>query len=528
MNKILSIIFLLTIVVNTYAQPNWAEDISCIVYSHCSSCHNSEGIGPFNLMNYQDAFNNRYSMQSAIENRTMPPWPPNQEYAPFAHANVLSDTEIALFQEWVNNGAPEGDPMLSPEPPVIEHGGFMQEFDLELTTELFTVPSGNEDLYKCFVIPTAWGEDKFINEIEVYPNNRNIVHHVLVYKNDTDDPIIDDANDPAIGFECGGSIEGGNNVLMGEWVPGSRPWKMPEGTGVKMKEGTNILMQVHYPEGSEGQSDFITIKIKFTPTNVGIREVFQDQTLDHIDDLVDDFALVILPYETKTFHEKYVLPEARTFIAASPHAHLVCTKMWSYAILPNGEQINMVEIPNWDFDWQGFYHYPEPIILPAGTELHGYARYVNNPNENPNISNPPGLVTIGEATTDEMMLFFYSYLYYEPGDENLILPGDGTHINHFNNCSEDITPLQHIEESVVSFYPNPVESDKFQVTIGNQIQGNYSIEISDISGKKILSNTCNGNCEITLPNSFSNGVYFARIIQDGKAIGEAGKLLVLR
>ncbi len=509
----------------SFAQPTWSEDISCIVYSHCSSCHNSEGIGPFNLMNYQDAYGNRYAMESSIVDKSMPPWQPNQDYQHFANANVLSPEEISMFQAWVNAGAPEGNPDDAPEPPVITSSAEITDPDLVLTTEVFTVPSINEDLYKCFVIPTAWGEDKYISEIEVYPNNRNIVHHVLLYKNETNDPIIDDANDPAIGFECGGSIEGGDNVLMGEWVPGSRPWRVPEGTGIKIKEGTNILMQVHYPDGSSGQQDFITLNIKFRD-GTNIREVFQEQTLDHILHLQNP-PFIIFPFETKTLHEKYVLTEDRTMLGVAPHAHLVCTKMWSYAILPSGEQINMVEIPNWDFDWQGMYYYPEPIILPAGTELHGYARYENDPAENPNVSNPPSIVTLGEDTEDEMMLFFYSYLFYEPGDENLVMGNDG-HLGHYEGCNEIVPTNDLNQELGISFYPNPIENDKFNVEVSTKIEGNYQLELTDISGKKIFESNCNGNCEINIPTSIDNGIYFAKIIQEGKMLGQAQKIILMR
>ncbi len=525
MNKILPVIVLLLWGTVGMAQPTWAEDISCIVYSHCSSCHNSEGIGPFNLMNYQDAFNNRYAMQAAIADKSMPPWPPNQDYREFANANILSDEEITIFNEWVNAGAPEGDPTMAPEPPVITSEAGITDPDVTFTTEVYTVPGINDDLYKCFVITPDWDEDKFISEIEVYPNNRNIVHHVLMYKNLTDEPVIDDANDPELGFECGGSIEGGNNILVGEWVPGSRPWILPEGTGIKIQKGANLVMQVHYPDGSDGQQDFLTVNMKFA-TGTDTREVFQDQTLDHIQHLQNP-PFLILPLETKTLHQKLVLEEDRTFLGVAPHAHLICTKMWSYAILPSGEQINMVEIPNWDFDWQGMYYYPEPIILPAGTELHGYARYVNNPNENPNVNNPPSWVTLGEDTEDEMMLFFYTYMFYEPGDENLVMPNGG-HLEHYQGCNQ-ITPTHHLEEVLsVSIYPNPVDGSTFRVDIGDHFDGDYMLELTDLSGRLIYSAQCTGDCMVDVPASIDNGVYLARLVQDGQSLGQAEKLVLMR
>lgn len=523
MKKILTILSFCFITASVYAQPTWSDDIACIIYTHCSTCHNDVGIGPFNLMNYDDAFNNRYFMEPRIVDRIMPPWPPNQDYRAMAHANVLTDDEIAMFSAWVAAGAPEGNPANAPEVPIFETDEVIINPDVVLTTEEYTVADVNDDLYKCFVIQTNWPEDRFVSELEIFPDNRNIVHHVLVYTNTTDGPINNDNDDPAIGYECGGSIEGGDNILFGEWVPGSMPRKLPEGTGIRIPAGASLVLQVHYPEGSEGQTDFVTLNINFAEGE-NIREVLQDQTLDHQDDIVNG-PLVIFPFETKTFHEMYVLPETRTFLAVSPHAHLICTEMWSYAVKPDGEVVNMVEIPNWDFDWQGFYDYTEPIILPAGTELHGYAKYVND-NDNPNVTGIPNLVTLGEETEDEMMLFFYSYLMYEPGDENIEMDGAG-HLVHHDDCE---TPIavgnEDMQFSEISFYPNPVKNNTFHVE-WNESTSDYSFELTDISGKQLLLDDCSGDCEINIAQDIPNGVYFGTVIQDGVRL-RTEKVVVMR
>ena len=526
MKKILPFILFCCLSTLAFAQVTWSDDIACIVYTHCSSCHNDVGIGPFNLMNYQDAYNNRYSMDVNISDRTMPPWPPDQSYRAMAHANSLTDDEIALFSEWVLAGAPEGDPMAAPETPVFETNEEITDPDVVLTTELFTVPDVGDDLYKCFVIQTDWTEDRFVSALEMFPNNRNIVHHVLAYTNITDDPVINDQNDPAVGFECGGSIEGGDNVLLAEWVPGSRARILPEGTGIRIPAGANILIQVHYPEGTEGQSDFLTFNLKFAAGN-NIREVFQDQTLDHQDDIVNG-PLAIFPFETKTFHEQYTLPEARTFLATAPHAHNICTRMWSYAELPNGDIVNMVDIPNWDFDWQGFYEYPEPIVLPAGTVLHGYARYQND-NDNPNNpNNPPAFVLLGEETEDEMMLFFYSYLYYEPGDENIVMGGGG-HLEHHGECE---TPgsvgVNDLEEMInVDFFPNPIKDGLLHIKWDNNNFNDYQFELTDISGKRVLLEQCNGDCNVQIPATISDGFYIGTIRKDGVSL-TSEKIVIAR
>ena len=91
---------------------NFNQHIAPIFYANCTGCHHTGGVGPFSLIDYQDAFNMRFAIQSSVLNGEMPPWPPDTNYTRFRHERILSNQEITLIDDWVNNGAPEGDPKL--------------------------------------------------------------------------------------------------------------------------------------------------------------------------------------------------------------------------------------------------------------------------------------------------------------------------------------------------------------------------------------------------------------------------------
>ena len=55
MKKILSYLFISTSVFTFAQSPNYSEDIAPILYNNCTECHNTGGIAPFSLMNYQEA-----------------------------------------------------------------------------------------------------------------------------------------------------------------------------------------------------------------------------------------------------------------------------------------------------------------------------------------------------------------------------------------------------------------------------------------------------------------------------------------
>ena len=76
--------------------------------------------------------------------------------------------------------------------------------------------------------------------------------------------------------------------------------------------------------------------------------------------------------------------------------------MRMHAVLPDGKQVPLLHIPEWDFDWQNRYTYAQPVRLPAGAVIHSELVYDNsaaNP-DNPNV--PPKRVRWGRETTDEM------------------------------------------------------------------------------------------------------------------------------
>jgi hypothetical protein len=74
---------------------------------------------------------------------------------------------------------------------------------------------------------------------------------------------------------------------------------------------------------------------------------------------------------------------------------------------PGGEKITLVEIKEWDYNWQETYWFKEPLVVKAGTRLDIEAIYDNSSKNPNNPKNPPGIVLFGEQTTNEMLFGFF-------------------------------------------------------------------------------------------------------------------------
>ncbi|HXJ79483.1 MAG TPA: hypothetical protein VMS64_12490, partial [Candidatus Methylomirabilis sp.] len=225
----------------------WSRDIAPIVQQHCQGCHHPGDIGPFPLVSYDDVYRERKKILRAVERRKMPPWKPVPGFGDFLDVRRLSDAEIASIREWVAADAPEGNPNDQPPPRQWPETWTLGPPDAVLAPEdTFEVPAADGDLYRCFVIPTSFAEDRYLSATEFLPGNRKIVHHVLTYLDTTGTSVKLDEADPGPGYTCFGGPGFAPAGGIGGWVPGHRPRLNPDGVGVLLPKGARVVMQVHY------------------------------------------------------------------------------------------------------------------------------------------------------------------------------------------------------------------------------------------------------------------------------------------
>jgi hypothetical protein len=96
----------------------WSAEISRIVYNRCSACHRDGGVAPMALLEYDEVRPWAKGMRDEVLARRMPPWGAVKGFGEFRDDISLTQDEITRIAEWVEGGAPEGDPRLLPATPV--------------------------------------------------------------------------------------------------------------------------------------------------------------------------------------------------------------------------------------------------------------------------------------------------------------------------------------------------------------------------------------------------------------------------
>ncbi len=508
----LSLVLGMSVMLSAQTGPYWATDVAPILFSNCTGCHNPNGIASFSLLTYGDAFTNATYIADEVQNRRMPPWPPDSSYSRFCDERLLSQQEIQTIVDWVNNGAPSGNLSQAPPAPTYSGAAVLSNADQVSQMPLYTVNTAT-DLYRCFVIPSGNTSTEYITKIEVIPGNRNIVHHVLVYQDQSNTCINLDNNDPGPGYTWFGDVGSSTATLITGWVPGQGVYELPANMGIKLLANTNLIIQVHYPGGTFSAID--STQVRFVFSSGAVREVMLSPVINHITSLTNG-PLFIPADSVKTFYAQESATMNATIISAAPHMHLIGQSITNYAIDPNGDTIPLIRINNWDFHWQGSYMYRQPIHLPFGSDIYAYATYDNTVNNDQNPNNPPADVYAGEATVDEMMIVYYAYLQYQLGDENIII--DSTLI-----ASQEESEFADLVKTPQLYEPYPVPAatgEALTVSYFLPHKTRMRIELVDATGRIVEipadKETSAGFGTIRLnTNTLAKGTYFVRLTADG-------------
>lgn len=485
--------------------PTWSDDVACVVYSHCTSCHHDGGPAHFDLVTYTDGFFWRNEMRTATQTRYMPPWPPDPTYRSLAHERTLTQDEIDLIAAWVDGGAPEGVPANAPPAPVFTNTPVITDPDITVIMDEYMVPPSTTDNYRSFVLPISNPTDRFITGVEVIPGNTEMVHHVLVYQDTTGQARALDDADIAPGYDSFGGIGVEDAKLLGIWVPGAQPIFTPPAMGIKLFANADLVIQVHYPNTGVPQPDATRVNIALSDGGF-IREMAIDPVLDHYWAITDG-PLSIPANTVRTFHSEFTVPLPATITAIGPHSHLLGKHMRSFAVVPDGDTIPLIDIPDWDFRWQGMYNFRRPIFLPPGTVLHGEATYDNTTANEDNPNSPPALVELGESTTDEMMLFYFAYTYGFPNDTTIVVD-DVLHAPHYLDCGPmfDVGVDEMAPTADLRAWPIPAR-DEINVVIGT-IGGEFTL--TDPTGRLVRRMRAHGTTTTMSVHDLARGVYLLR------------------
>jgi tetratricopeptide (TPR) repeat protein len=372
------------------------RDIAPIVFARCAPCHRPEGIGPFSLLTYQDVNQRRSQIADVTARRVMPPWKPAPMPDAFVDERSLPAGELAKLQQWIAEGAIEGEARDRPSPPEARGGWELGTPDLIVTLpETYALQADGVDVFRTFVLPIPTATPRYVRGLEFRPGNPRVIHHANLGIDRTRSSRRLDARDPGPGYSGGMVLDAGYppGYMLG-WTPGQHARPSPEGMPWRLERDSDLVAQLHLQPTGKPEPVQISVGLFFAdgpPARVPAGLRMGSETLDIA---AGDSSYLVA--------DRYVIPVDVELLAIQPHGHNLLRRVSAEATLPDATTRRLISIDDWDFRWQDVYRYAQPIALPKGTTISMRFVYDNSGFNPRNPHHPPERVVWGQNTSDEM------------------------------------------------------------------------------------------------------------------------------
>jgi hypothetical protein len=376
-------------------KPTYYKDVLPIVQENCQTCHRPNGanlggmVAPMAFGKYQETRPWAKAMAKAVETGAMPPWHAAPQHAGvFKNERNLTQDEIDTIVNWAQSGATRGNPTEAPAEKVWNSvdGWTIGEPDLVIKTdEAFFVDDDVTDLY--VTLRTKIGldqvpEDKFIKAVEFRPGS-SVVHHIIA-------------------------------MPLGGIAPGNEATVYADGIAGVLQKETTVNWQMHYhkePGPGTGVWDQSMAAIKFYDNPDEVKYRMQGNHLGRMD-------FNIPPGDANyTIQQDYTFKHDSEIVSLMPHFHLRGKSAKYEVTYPDGTSEVLLDIPQYDFNWQTAYKYADFKKMPKGTKI-TFTSVWDNSEGNQYNPDPTKSVRFGQPTTDEMSFGYMSFINdsgeYEP------------------------------------------------------------------------------------------------------------------
>jgi hypothetical protein len=398
------------------ATTTFSKDVAPILFAHCTACHRAGSVGAaVPLETYADAYPRAAAIERAVVARIMPPWPADPAHSlKMRNDPELSARDIDVITSWVDTGAAAGDPAdLPPVPEAPRHWAHPNGLapDLVLSLPPIRVPATGEIPYVQQRVAVSVKHDRWVTAIQVLTGNQDVVHHMgiteVVFADGLNAAQLDTFAEAArqlgmpisaLATQSDAVIDpiGGAPDMFGVYTPGTTFEMYPDGTAKLLKAGPKNFMNfnLHFTTTGKPETSRAELGLWFssgTPERQLFRAPAAVATLiangrqlltDDPGTKAEGTDVAIPPISPYAAHYELIgmtaYAEPVTIYQLQPHAHMRAKDFKYTVVYPDGREVDVLSVPDFDFHWQLAYDLDTPLRLPAGSKLIVTAHYDNS------------------------------------------------------------------------------------------------------------------------------------------------------
>jgi hypothetical protein len=365
----------------------FAKDVAPIMQRSCQPCHRPDTMAPMSLMTYEEVRPYVRAIKLKVSSRQMPPWGVDRTIGTqeFKNNVSLNDREIATIVNWIDSGAPMGNPADLPAPRTFTDDSAWSlpggEPDLMVTAPPFTTKANAHEAWADLSSDIPLKEDRWVRAYQSKPSKEGVkvVHHMVAYI------ILPDGTTDGYGLH---------------YVPGKPATVYPDGAGFLLRAGSKVKFDLHYSSTNKEITDRAQVGFLFYPK--GYEPTQKVVRMNWI----SNGELDLPAGESNIRSDGYALMKDNfRLLTYLPHMHIRGKRQCIELIYPNTGQVEPINCFDFNFNWQMVFQYNDDAqpLIPKGTILH-VINYHDNSIGNRLNPDPKNWAGFGQRTVDDMAI----------------------------------------------------------------------------------------------------------------------------
>ena len=332
-------------------------------------------------------------IREVLVTHRMPPGQIDMLEGEWDNVHQISDDELITLVHWIDSGARregDNDPLTEQVP--VDDSWKLGEPDLIIDVPAENIPATGMVDFKIKRADLALDKDQWISAVAYNVGDRSVLHSLLVF---AVDPSIDQK-------DLAGLIDPKNAEFISLYVPPRTEEAFSADSGFLLRQDRDLSFKLRYVTGGRETVDKTRIGLYF-------RDSAPEYSVRNVITLNTGFSLApgednhVERAETETF-EREVLVES-----FAPQTHTRGKSMSISAQFPDGSEKRLINVANYNFNWQMNYKLRERVRLPAGSRLVAETVYDNSAS-NPLNVDAEAQVKVGITTYDEIFSHFVRIL----------------------------------------------------------------------------------------------------------------------